>query len=90
MTIMKNIKQSESWKLGNEAITRWNLEMPEIFHKCKSNPTKTNNLIFILKITQKMRKQTQKTGNESNVNIVETDPKYSEIPLHFSVFEGFR
>ena len=28
-------------------------------------------------------------GNESNVNIAETDPKYSEIPQHFLVFEGF-
>ena len=35
-----------------------------------------------------MRKP-MKTENESNVNIVETDPKYSEIPLHFLVFEGF-
>ena len=31
----------------------------------------------------------KKTGNESNVNIAETDKKYSEIPQHFSVFEGF-
>ena len=28
-------------------------------------------------------------GNKSNVNIAETAPKYSEIPLHFLVFEGF-
>ena len=35
------------------------------------------------KLTQK------KEENESNVNIAETDPKYSEIPLHFLVFEGF-
>jgi hypothetical protein len=39
--------------------------MPEMSEKCKSNPTKTNNLIYILKITQKMRKQTQKRGNLS-------------------------
>ena len=39
--------------------------MPEMSGKCKSNPTKTNNLIYILKITQKMRKQTQKRGNLS-------------------------
>ena len=31
----------------------------------------------------------KKTGNESNVNIAETDPEYSEIPQHFLVFEGF-
>ena len=43
----------------------WSLEMPEMSGKCKSNPTKTNNLIYILKITQKMRKQTQKRGNLS-------------------------
>jgi len=41
-------------------------EMPEMSGKCKSNPTKTNNLIYILKITQKMRKQTQKRGNRGN------------------------
>jgi len=39
--------------------------MPEMSGKCKSNPTKTNNLIYILKITQKMRKQAQKRGNLS-------------------------
>ena len=39
--------------------------MPEMSGKCKSNPTKTNNLIYILKITQTMRKQTQKRGNLS-------------------------
>ena len=31
----------------------------------------------------------KKTGNESNVNIAETNPKYLEIPQHFSDFEGF-
>ena len=41
-------------------LLRWSLEIPEMSGKCKSNPTKTNNLIYILKITQK---------NE------ETDPK---------------
>jgi len=41
------------------------------------------------KRTQKRGNGPQKTGNESNVNIAETDPKYSETPLHFSVFAGF-
>ena len=82
---MKNIKQSESWKLGNEAITRWSLEMPEMSGKCKSNPTKTNNLIYILKITQKMRKRTQKKRKPINKLRIynffwksETDPKKEE------------
>ena len=66
MTIMKNIKQSESWKLGNEAITRWNLEMPEISGKCISNPTKTNNLIYILKITQKNEETDRKKRKPIN------------------------
>ena len=41
------------------------------------------------KLTQKRRNEPQKTGNKSNVNIAETNPKYSEIPQHFSVFKGF-
>ena len=42
------------------------------------------------KLTPKKRgNRPQKTGNESNVNIAKIDPKYSEIPLHFLVFEGF-
>ena len=48
------------------------------------------NFFLNRKRTQKKRKRTQKkTGNESNVNIAKTDPKYSEIPQHFLVFEGF-
>ena len=42
------------------------------------------------KLTQKKRgNRPKKKGNKSNVNIAETHPKYSEIPLHFLVFEGF-
>ena len=41
MTIMKDIKQGESWKVGNEAFIWWSLWMPEMSGKCKSNPTKT-------------------------------------------------
>jgi len=39
--------------------------MPEMSGKCKSNPTKTINLIYILKITQKMRKRTQKMRKQT-------------------------
>ena len=85
MAIMKNIKQSESWKLGNEAITRWSLEMPEMSGKCISNPTKTNNLIYILKITQKNEETDSKKRIPINKLRVwnffwkpETDPKKEE------------
>ena len=36
-----------------------------------------------------MRKLTQNSKKRSNVNIAETDPKYSEISQHFSAFNGF-
>ena len=42
-----------------------------------------------LKLFLKTGNRPQKMGNKSNVNIAETAPKYSEIPLHFLVFEGF-
>ena len=83
MTIMKNIKQSESWK---KPLLRWSLEMPEMSGKCKSNPTKTYNLIYILKITQKKRKQTLKKRKLIyKLRIwnffwkLETDPKKEEM-----------
>ena len=38
------------------------------------------------KLTPKKRGNgPKKTENKSNVNIAETNPKYSEIPLHFVV-----
>ena len=36
-----------------------------------------------------MVKLTQNNKKRSNVNIAETDPKYSEISQHFSAFKGF-
>ena len=39
--------------------------------------------------TRKPIKKKQKTENESNVNIAETDRKYSEISQNISVFEEF-
>ena len=39
MTIMKDLKQGESWKVGNEDFIWWSLLMPEMSGKCKSNPT---------------------------------------------------
>ena len=38
---------------------------------------------------KKCGNRSKSTGNESNVNIAETDQKYLEIPQHFLVFEGF-
>ena len=38
MTIMKDIKQVESWKVWNEAFIWWSLWMPEMSGKCKSIP----------------------------------------------------
>ena len=52
MTIMKDIKQGVSWKVGSETLIWSSLLMPEMSGKFKSNPTKINNLIYILKITQ--------------------------------------
>ena len=52
----------------------------------------TENLKLLLQTGDRPKKNEEtnkKTGNESNVNIAETNPKYSEIPQHFSVFEGF-
>ena len=42
-----------------------------------------------LKLFLKTGNRPKKTGNESNVIIAETNPKYLEIPQHFSVYEGF-
>ena len=59
--------------------------MPEMSGKSKSNPTKTNNLIYILKITQKMRiwnffwkPETDPIKEETDPKKEETDPKNEE------------
>ena len=36
------------WKVWNEAFIWWSLWMPEMSGKCKSNPTKTSILIYIM------------------------------------------
>ena len=43
-----DVKQGESWKVGNEAFIWYSLFMPKMSGKLKSNPTKTNNLIYIM------------------------------------------
>ena len=48
MTIMKDVKQGESWKVGNEAFIWSSLLMSEMIEKFKSNSTKTFNLIYIM------------------------------------------
>ena len=48
MTIQKDIKQVERWKVGNEAFIWKSLLMPEMSGKFKSNPTITFNLIYIM------------------------------------------
>ena len=59
--------------------------------KKEETDQQTGNLKLFLKTGNCPKKRgngPQKTGNESNVNIAETDPKYSETPQHFSVFAG--
>ena len=49
MTIMKDIKQGESLKVGNEMPFLYDgVYLPEMSGKCKSNQTKTNNLMYIM------------------------------------------
>ena len=59
--------------------------------KKEETDQQTENLKLFLKTGNgpQMQKPIKKTENESNVNIAETDQKYSEIPQHFSVFKGF-
>ena len=48
MTIMKDIKQGESWMVRNEAFIWQSFLMPEMSGKFKSNLNQTNNLIYIM------------------------------------------
>ena len=80
---METYQQTENLKLF------WK---PETDPKKVETDERTENLQLFLKTGNWPKKEEtdpKNRENESNVNIAETDPKYSEIPLHFLVFEGF-